>query len=139
MVIWQADPNFNNGQHLADARSWDAYPAYVDALRNETSAFAGQVVLVHGDRHYFKLDKPINGADGGGLANFTRVETFGARNTHWVSARIDPNDPNVFAFRAANRRGESIAAACRTAPPQWTRRITWMTRFSSYGRIPCPP
>jgi hypothetical protein len=32
------------------------------------------------------------------LANFTRVETFGARNTHWVSASIDPNDPNLFVF-----------------------------------------
>jgi hypothetical protein len=26
------------------------------------------------------------------------VETFGARNTHWVSARIDPTDPNLFVF-----------------------------------------
>jgi hypothetical protein len=98
MVIWQADPNFNNEQHLADPRSWDAYPAYVDALRNETIQFRGQVALVHGDSHYFKVDKPLNGPSGGVLANFTRVETFGARNTHWVRARIDASDPNLFAF-----------------------------------------
>jgi hypothetical protein len=62
-----------------------------------TEAFQGQVVLVHGDSHYFKIDKPINRSTGGGvLANFTRVETFGARNTHWVRARIDPDDPNLF-------------------------------------------
>jgi hypothetical protein len=35
---------------------------------------------------------------GGVLANFTRVETFGARQTHWVSATIDPSDPNLFEF-----------------------------------------
>jgi hypothetical protein len=65
MVIWQADPNFNNDQHLADTRSWDAYPDYVNGLRTESLAFAGQVALVHGDGHYFKLDKPLNGpADG---------------------------------------------------------------------------
>jgi hypothetical protein len=98
MVIWQADPNFNNDQHLDDPRSWDAYPDYVNALRTETLNFAGQVALVHGDGHYFKIDKPINGPGTGVLANFTRVETFGARNTHWVSATIDPNDPNVFTF-----------------------------------------
>jgi hypothetical protein len=98
MVIWQADPNFNNESKLADPRSWDAYPAYVDALRSETTAFHGQVALVHGDSHYFKLDKPLNGPSGGVLANFTRVETFGARNTHWVSATIDPSDPNLFVF-----------------------------------------
>ena len=99
MVTWQADPNFNNEQHLADTRSWDAYPDYVKALRDQTIAFGGQVALVHGDSHYTKVDKPLNAPSGGVLANFTRVETFGARNTHWVSATIDPSDPNVFEFR----------------------------------------
>lgn len=98
MVVWQADPNFNNESHLADPRSWDAYADYVNALRNETIAFGGQVALVHGDSHYFKIDKPLNGPSGGVLANFTRVETFGARNTHWVSATIDPTSRNVFEF-----------------------------------------
>jgi hypothetical protein len=100
MVIWQADPNFNNEQHLADTRSWDAFSDYVNALRAEATGFHGQVALVHGDSHYFKLDKPLNGPSGGVLANFTRVETFGARNTHWVSARIDPADPNLFVFES---------------------------------------
>jgi hypothetical protein len=98
MVIWQADPNFNNDQHLTDTRSWDAYPDYVSALRDETMAFERPVALVHGDGHYFKIDKPLTGPTGGVLANFTRVETFGARNTHWVSAMIDPHDPGVFTF-----------------------------------------
>jgi len=98
MVIWQADPNFNNEQHLADTRSWDAFPDYVNALRTRTLAFPGQVVLVHGDGHYFKMDKPLNGPTDGVLANFTRVETFGARNTHWVLARIDPGNRNLFVF-----------------------------------------
>jgi hypothetical protein len=70
----------------------------VDALRDETIGFHGQVALVHGDSHYFKVDKPLNGPGGGVLANFTRVETFGARNTHWVSATIDVHDPNLFIF-----------------------------------------
>jgi hypothetical protein len=83
---------------LPTPRSWDAFPACVDALRRDTLAFPGQVALVHGDSHYFKVDKPINGPGGGVLANFTRVETFGASNTHWVSARIDPDDPNLFVF-----------------------------------------
>jgi len=100
MIIWQADPNFNNEQHQTNDHEWDAYPPYVDKLRAVTEAFDGQVALVHGDSHYFKVDKPINRSSGGGvLTNFTRVETFGARNTHWVSATIEPNDPNVFVFQ----------------------------------------
>jgi hypothetical protein len=98
LIDWQADPNFNNEQHLTNPHDWDAYPDYVNALRTETASFDGQVALVHGDSHYFKVDKPLNGASGGVLANFTRVETFGARNTHWVEATIDPQDPNLFAF-----------------------------------------
>jgi hypothetical protein len=132
MVIWQADPNFNNEQHLADTRSWDAYPAYVNVLRDETVGFGGQVALVHGDSHYFKVDKPLNGPGGGVLANFTRVETFGARNTHWVSARIDPTDPNLFVFEpravAANAQRDKEASAdqfgCRRSPASLASRQT---------------
>jgi len=100
MVIWQADLNFNNEQKLDNSRSWDAFPDYANALRDAALSFPGQVALVHGDSHYFKIDKPLNrpAPSGGVLANFTRVETFGARNTHWVSATIDPNDPNLFVF-----------------------------------------
>jgi hypothetical protein len=98
LIDWQGDPNFNNEQHLTNPHDWDAFPDYVNALRTETMAFSGQVVLVHGDSHYFKIDKPINLPSGGVLANFTRVETFGARQTHWVSATIDTSDPNLFQF-----------------------------------------
>jgi hypothetical protein len=98
MVIAQANLNFNNEDHLNDPRSWDAFPDYVNALRDAALAFPGQVAYVHGDSHYYKMDKPLNGPNGGVVANFTRVETFGARNTHWVSATIDTNNPNLFIF-----------------------------------------
>lgn len=98
MVVFQADLNFNNEQHLADTRSYDAFADYVDALTSASLAFPGQVALVHGDSHYFKVDKPINTPQGGIVANFTRVETFGSRNTHWVAATIDASNPNVFTF-----------------------------------------
>jgi hypothetical protein len=100
LIDWQADPNFNNENdpQSLHPHDWDAFPDYVNALRSETEAFSGQVALVHGDSHYFKIDKPLSGPSGGVLANFTRVETFGARNTHWVSATIDPTDPNLFVF-----------------------------------------
>jgi hypothetical protein len=107
MVVFQADLNFNNEQHLADTRSYDALPDYIDALGNVSMAFDGQVALVHGDSHYFKVDQPLNTPQGGVVANFTRVETFGSRNTHWVAATIDADNPRVFTFEprivAANK------------------------------------
>jgi hypothetical protein len=98
LIVWQANPNFNNEDHL-DPRSWDAYPDYVAALRSHTLNFGGQVVPVHGDSRYFKLDKPLRRDDGKVLGNFTRVETFGATSTHWVSATIDPRSRNRFVFQ----------------------------------------
>ncbi|MDP9261295.1 MAG: hypothetical protein M3O89_04925, partial [Actinomycetota bacterium] len=94
LIVWQADPNFNNEQHLTNPHDGDAFPDYVHALRSETVAFPGQVVLVHGDSHYFKVDKPLTLPSGKVLGNFTRVETFGAASTDWVQATIDPKSRN---------------------------------------------
>src|SRR5262249_55508712 len=98
LIDWQADPNFNNEQHLSNTHDWGAFPDYLDALRNDTMAFDGQVALPHALSLYFNIHKPLNTPAGGIVANFARVETFGARNTHWVSATIDPHDPNLFEF-----------------------------------------
>ena len=32
--------------------------------------------------------------------NFTRVETFGDPETHWVRVTVDPADPQLFRFNA---------------------------------------
>ena len=75
------------------------------ALRKEVAAFRKPVVLVHGDSHFFRIDnafhqRPPRGKSGEpALANFTRVETFGTPNHHWLHVTVDPNDPNVFTFR----------------------------------------
>ncbi len=98
MIVWQADPNFNNEVKPANPHDHDASPDYVNALRTQSLAFPGQVVLVHGDAHYFKLDKPLTLPSGNVLPNFMRVETFGAASTHWVQATIDPTSRNLFRF-----------------------------------------
>jgi hypothetical protein len=60
-------------------------------------------VLVHGDSHYFRADRPLLDSAGLTVQNFTRVETFGDHqeqgidNVHWVKALIDPNSKDVFA------------------------------------------
>ncbi len=74
-------------------------------LEKETIAFGKPVVLVHGDSHFFRIDKPfgpprVRGAPNlPAVENFTRLETFGSPNHHWVRVTVDPNDPNVFNFQ----------------------------------------
>ena len=92
-----ADPNFNNEQKLQPAQ-YDGYNEILPALRTQVVAFPGQSALVHGDSHYYKQDKPLTYDNGQVVAKFTRVETFGASNTHWVAATIDPHDANLFEF-----------------------------------------
>ena len=68
--------------------------------------FGKPVVLVHGDSHYFHIDKPLPQPAGGNpdgnratrLTNFTRVETFGSPDVHWVSGTVAEKNPEVFSF-----------------------------------------
>jgi len=79
-----------------------------DELVRQVTAFRGPVVLVNGDSHSFEVDKPLmdaattNAAGKAGVGNvvqnFTRVTTFGEYQYHWVSATIDPADPELFSF-----------------------------------------
>ena len=106
------------------ANPWDFIPAenltgyedFLVLLEAETRKFGKPVVLVHGDSHYFRIDKPLPtklpsemvgttfpfivpwDSSAPKLENFTRVETFGNPNSHWVKATIDVKNPNVFAF-----------------------------------------
>ncbi|GLY78004.1 hypothetical protein [Actinoallomurus iriomotensis] len=67
-------------------------------LAQLTIGFPGQVLLVNGDSHFLQIDKPLKDAKDATIENFTRVQTFGSDQNHWVSALIDPSDPQVFTF-----------------------------------------
>ena len=65
MLVLQADMGFDlpeTEDELNEHRlsQFDGYTAFLTALVAETQAFDGQVVLVHGDTHFFKMDKPLN-------------------------------------------------------------------------------
>jgi len=117
MLISQADPGFDlsdatraplrNPKTLAETDGQpDGFQAFLQAVRDETIAFGRPVAYVHGDSHYFRIDKPLQDANGKRLENFTRVETFGdnavngLNDVHWVKALVDPQSRDVFAFQA---------------------------------------
>ncbi|MCG6936162.1 MAG: metallophosphoesterase [Proteobacteria bacterium] len=124
MIISQANPYFENtwapilqkrymlkgmGIKPPKERRSTGFDDFLDALEEETVAFGKPVVYVHGDTHTFRIDKPLvySSSPSRFIENFTRVETFGYPNTHWVRVTIDPDDPNVFRFEqeivSANR------------------------------------
>ena len=94
MLIIQANPN---SELPAEQRT--GFNNFLAALEAETFVYGGPVVLVHGDSHYFRIDKPMRGTKSGRrVERFTRVETFGEFDNHWLHVTVDPTNPNVFVF-----------------------------------------
>ena len=116
MLISQADPGWDGSDGtrapLRDPKTLaetdgaaDGYKDFLGALRNEVVAFRKPVAYVHGDSHYFRIDKPFLDASGRRLENFTRVETFGdnagngTNDVMWVKVYVDARDREVFSYQ----------------------------------------
>jgi hypothetical protein len=115
VILTQANPGFENfwpapaktryfipfiarGQPLPSPKT--AFGDYVAALAAELEGFDKPVLYVHGDTHLFRVDKPLYSAKTGRVfENFTRVETFGWPDSHWVRIEADPGDPQLFTAR----------------------------------------
>ena len=95
MIVLQANPGFE-----LPPEERTGYNDLLAALEEETVAFGRPVVLVHGDTHIQRIDKPMTSSTSGErVENFTRVETFGSPEVGWVRAGVDTSDPEVFTFR----------------------------------------
>ncbi len=99
VLTFQADLGFDLPEtedvNERKAPGFDGYDRFVDALVAEAKAYDGQIMIVHGDTHFFKVDKPL--IDQAHLiANVTRVETFGSPNAHWVKVTVDPAARELF-------------------------------------------
>lgn len=97
VLVIQANPHYDlprtNQTRLG-------FNEFLDALEKETVAFGRPVVLVHGDSHYFRIDQPmVSARSRRRVEHFTRVETFGNPDAHWVRVTVDAHDPNLFRFR----------------------------------------
>jgi hypothetical protein len=96
-IAMQANPNF---ELPANDPQRAGFNALLDKLTQLTIAFGKPVMLAHGDSHYTRVDKPLLAptTDSGlqSLENFTRVESFGSPNVHWLRITADRKDPNVF-------------------------------------------
>ena len=65
-------------------------------LAKETLGFDGEVLLVHGDTHRFRVDSPLrHPVTGASIANFTRVEVFGSPGMNWVRIRVTESSGRI--------------------------------------------
>ncbi len=72
----------------------------IDILAQEVQAFRKPVLLVQGDTHQLKIDKPLAGLRSNRrLENFTRMQNFSDLDAHWMKVIIDPADPALFTLK----------------------------------------
>lgn len=117
MIIAQANPGWDQSdptraplrdpKTLAETDGFpDGYQEYLVTLRNEVIAFRKPVAYVHGDSHYFRIDRPLLDSQGRRLENFTRVETFGnnqangTNDVQWIKVNVDARSREVFSYQA---------------------------------------
>jgi hypothetical protein len=126
MLVAQANPGWDatdpTRAPVRDARTLaetdgqpDGFKDYLAALRDEVIAFRRPVAYVHGDSHYFRIDKPFLDSQGRRLENFTRVETFGdnqangTNDVNWLKVVVDPRSREVFKYQPRIVPGNRVA------------------------------
>lgn len=99
VLVFQADPGFDlpetEDQDESLLPQFSGYRNFIAQIVKQTEGFDGQVLLVHGDTHFFKMDKPLYSPTKV-LANLTRLQTFGSPILHWVKVTVDPANEALF-------------------------------------------
>ena len=84
---------------------------------------------MHGDSHYFRIDKPFLDSQGRRLENFTRVKTFGDHqengnnDVHWLKVLVDTRSNAVFTFIV--RAIRTIGLRSISIEPSWISRASF--------------
>ena len=92
VIVIHANPDF---EHNAQ----EGFQDFIGTVRRCLDRYEKPVVCIHGDSHYFRIDKPLqNSETGRRYLHFTRMEVFGSPDVAGVVVTVDPARPNVFSF-----------------------------------------
>ena len=72
------------------------YRNMIETLRRETLRFDGEILLIHGDTHRYRFDKPLEDEEGRSIENFYRLETFGGESQNWIKLEIEAGGKEPF-------------------------------------------
>lgn len=79
------------------------YAGFLAALRAEAAEFAGNVLLVNGETHHQRHDRPLTDDAGRPLANVERVEGYGSPFLGWVRIAVVEAPDGRLVFRVESR------------------------------------
>ncbi len=94
VLAFHGDPGLEG-----DSNVTPGYAGFLASLARHASAFPGQVLIIHGDSHLYRVDHPLRHPDtGAALANVTRLEVFGSPDIGWVRVVVDSAAGRLVAF-----------------------------------------
>ena len=79
------------------------YTDLMQALREETLAFSGQVIWFQGDGHRFIDDKPMKTTGGDVVQSFRRIQVEGDSRVSYVRLHVDPGGSTLFTTTLSKR------------------------------------
>ncbi len=91
-LVIHANPDFEMG-------AGEGFKDFLASLRGFLSGYSRPVVCIHGDSHYYRIDKPFKDVNGKRFLGFTRIEVFGSPNVAGLIINVDPDDPQIFSTR----------------------------------------
>jgi hypothetical protein len=66
------------------------YAEIVAALAEEAQRYPGEVLVIHGDTHWFRFDRPlVDRRSGRKIENVTRLEVYGSPFVNWIYVTVN--------------------------------------------------
>lgn len=94
-IAVHANPDLGRGLDPQRLRGDDSYAGFRHELAKLLARFNGQVLLMHGDTHRFRVNRITS--------RLTRVESFGSPfSSSWVRIGIRPGDSEPFSVQVRN-------------------------------------
>jgi len=88
-----------------------SYEPFVLALAEEAQRYRGEVLVVHGDTHWYRFDRPlVDPRSGAKVENVARLEVFGSPFVNWVYVTVTVENGRA---RFTARPGSEISARGR--------------------------
>ena len=88
-VLIQANP-YNEPSNPVLCPS--GFEQFLSHLEGRARGYGKPVMLAHGDDHFFFMDQPLSNR------LFSRVQTYGETQVHWLKVHVDPKSSGVFSI-----------------------------------------
>ena len=112
VLIIHADP-FEGGDGESFLPKRSGFRRTLDVIGAQSLAFGQPVLLIHGDFHTYKIDKPFRDLDGDVIQTITRLEVPGSKTIKAVEVTVKPRKSGAFLIQVIRRQSVKVSHPSR--------------------------